>query len=240
MKVQQVAGYDKTRKQFSESDYDVLKERMDKGFLNVEGRLTKLLKLNQKANIVVITGLDSKGEKDFYAALGDMADEYNITLKKTNMSSALQITDVLSGLDRSDWALLAFVRGGGIGIEVFNDMKLCGAALNCDIPFVSAIGHETDKPVLDKLSDRSFSTPTAFGNFLKEMAENVIQELQEAEGRKLSVGLIRAELRRKEDQIEKMRLDFDRKTVDSQKQVKNLHLILAGVVILLVMSLWVK
>jgi exodeoxyribonuclease VII large subunit len=240
MKVQQVVGYDKTRKQFSESDYDVLKERMDKGFLNVERKLTKILRKNQKASIVIITGLDSKGEKDFYTALGDMESEYNITLKKTNMSSGLQISNILSELQENDWTLLAFMRGGGIGLEVFNDMKLCSAALDCGIPFIIAIGHEADKPVLDRLSDRSFSTPTAFGNFLKELAENVIQELNEAEDTRLSVGLIRAELKGKEDQIEQMRLDFDRKTADSQKQAKNLYLIIAGVVILLVVSLWVK
>lgn len=54
-------------------------------------------------------------------------------------------------------------RGGG-SIEdlwCFNDEKLARAVYNCRIPIISAVGHQTDRTLVDEVSDLSVATPTA-------------------------------------------------------------------------------
>ena len=54
-------------------------------------------------------------------------------------------------------------RGGG-SIEdlwCFNDERLARAVYNCSIPIISAVGHQTDRTLVDEVSDLSVATPTA-------------------------------------------------------------------------------
>lgn len=54
-------------------------------------------------------------------------------------------------------------RGGG-SIEdlwCFNDEKLARTVYNCRIPVISAVGHQTDRTLVDEVSDLSVATPTA-------------------------------------------------------------------------------
>ena len=54
-------------------------------------------------------------------------------------------------------------RGGG-SIEdlwCFNDEDLARKVYNCSIPVISAVGHQTDRTLVDEVSDLSVATPTA-------------------------------------------------------------------------------
>src|SRR5690606_38229863 len=54
------------------------------------------------------------------------------------------------------------------GLEVFDEIELCKKAIELPIPFVTGIGHYEDKTLLERVSDRGFSTPTSIGVFLQE------------------------------------------------------------------------
>ena len=54
-------------------------------------------------------------------------------------------------------------RGGGSTEDLwcFNDEKLARTVYSCRIPVISAVGHQTDRTLVDEVSDLSVATPTA-------------------------------------------------------------------------------
>jgi exodeoxyribonuclease VII large subunit len=76
------------------------------------------------------------------------------------------VTDVLGALQRLDAdpevEVIVLARGGGSVEDLlpFSDEALVRAVAACRTPLVSAVGHETDSPLVDHVADRRASTPT--------------------------------------------------------------------------------
>lgn len=74
-----------------------------------------------------------------------------------------QVTDALRALDaHPEVDVIVVARGGGSLEDLlpFSDETLARAVFACRTPVVSAIGHETDTPILDLVADVRASTPT--------------------------------------------------------------------------------
>lgn len=70
-------------------------------------------------------------------------------------------------------------RGGG-SIEdlwCFNDEGLARKVYNCSIPIISAVGHQTDRTLVDEVSDLSVATPTAAAMSAVPKLEGTFKEL---------------------------------------------------------------
>jgi exodeoxyribonuclease VII large subunit len=78
-------------------------------------------------------------------------------------TAVAQIIDALKVLDGDDTVDVIVVARGGGSVEdllPFSDEALCRAVFAARTPVVSAIGHETDAPLLDYVADVRASTPT--------------------------------------------------------------------------------
>ena len=78
-------------------------------------------------------------------------------------NAAAQIMDALACLDRmEDVDVIIIARGGGSLEDLlpFSDEALVRAVFAARTPIVSAVGHETDTPILDLVADLRASTPT--------------------------------------------------------------------------------
>ena len=74
-----------------------------------------------------------------------------------------QLISALGQLDRhAEVDVIVIARGGGSLEDLlpFSDEGLVRAVAACRTPVVSAIGHETDNPILDLVADHRASTPT--------------------------------------------------------------------------------
>jgi exodeoxyribonuclease VII large subunit len=102
------------------------------------------------------------------------------------------IIDALKVLDHDDTVdLIVIARGGGSVEDLlpFSDEALCRAVFAARTPVVSAIGHETDSPLLDYVADLRASTPTdAAKRIVPDLAEE--RQLIEVARRRLDRGVL--------------------------------------------------
>jgi len=91
--------------------------------------------------------------------------------------AAAQVMAALSHLDAAELVdVIVIARGGGSLEDLlpFSDEGLVRAVFACRTPVVSAIGHETDNPILDLVADQRASTPT---DAAKRVVPDVTEEL---------------------------------------------------------------
>ena len=96
---------------------------------------------------------------------------------------AMTLRKAAEAEDAADVLILA--RGGGAeeDLSTFNTRVLLEAIHNCPIPLISAIGHETDMTLADRVADRRASTPTQAAELAIPEKERLLAELQMTIGR---------------------------------------------------------
>ncbi|MGC5018500.1 exodeoxyribonuclease VII large subunit [Micromonospora sp. DT47] len=128
--------------------------------------------------IGLITGRASAAERDVLtnARRRWPAVEFRtVNVAVQGPSAVPQIVDALKVLDADPSIDVIIIARGGGGIEdllPFSDEALCRAVFACRTPVVSAIGHETDTPLVDYVADVRASTPT-------DAAKRVVPDLTE-------------------------------------------------------------
>ncbi|PZF92402.1 exodeoxyribonuclease VII large subunit [Micromonospora deserti] len=128
----------------------------------------------------LITGRASAAERDVLtnARRRWPAVEFRtVNVAVQGPSAVPQIVDALRVLDADPTIDVIIIARGGGSLEdllPFSDEALCRAVFACRTPVVSAIGHETDAPLLDYVADLRASTPTdAAKRVVPDLAEEV-------------------------------------------------------------------
>ncbi len=128
--------------------------------------------------IGLITGRASAAERDVLMNTGrrwPAVDFRVINVAVQGTSAVPQMIDAISVLDRDPTIdVIVLARGGGSTEDLlpFSDEALCRAVFACTTPIVSAIGHETDVPLVDYVADVRASTPT-------DVAKRIVPDLAE-------------------------------------------------------------
>jgi len=142
--------------------------------------------------IGLVTGRASAAERDVLtnARRRWPAVEFRVVNVAVQGPAAVpQMIDALAVLDKDpDVDVIILARGGGSVEDLlpFSDEALCRAVSACRTPIISAIGHETDTPLVDFVADLRASTPT-------DAAKRVVPDLAEEWQR---IGQARARLNR--------------------------------------------
>ncbi len=162
----------------SKDEFSIVQERFKRPIPFLEQLLLDKISRQQKPVINIITGTNSIVGEDYRNQLID-SEFYIINEHLVNLSNATDVAKKIKHLSKHDSDLLVVMRGGGSGLEIFNDVNLCKVSLECSMPFVTAIGHKEDITLLEKSADKGFGTPTAFGSFLQKIIEQYRSQIKE-------------------------------------------------------------
>jgi len=155
---------------------ELIRSKMASGKRDVYGALRSRLAQGEKVRVLLVTGAESVVRRDVEAALGPASVLYDLVWEQANMASPLSVASALQASARSTADVVAVVRGGGAGLEVFDDPQVARAALSMPRPLVTALGHAVDVSLLDEVADLNLETPTRLGQWLRELAEQVASE----------------------------------------------------------------
>jgi exodeoxyribonuclease VII large subunit len=142
--------------------------------------------------IGLVTGRASAAERDVLtnARRRWPAVEFRVINVAVQGPTAVpQILDALAVLDKDpETDVIILARGGGSVEDLlpFSDEALCRAVFACRTPVITAIGHETDTPLVDFVADVRASTPT-------DAAKRAVPDLAEERQR---IGQARARIDR--------------------------------------------
>ena len=129
--------------------------------------------------IGLITGANSDAEKDVLQNALLRWPEVKFEVINTLVQGERAVGEIIFAMQQLDAMpevdVIIFARGGGSfqDLLAFSDESLVRAAAALSKPFVSAIGHENDRPVLDDVADLRASTPT---DAAKRVVPDVVEE----------------------------------------------------------------
>jgi exodeoxyribonuclease VII large subunit len=114
----------------------------------------------------LVTGRSSAAERDVVDNARRRWPAVAFRIEPVAVQGAYAVTQVIEAVQRLDADpevdVIVIARGGGSMEDLlpFSDETLVRAIASCFTPVVSAIGHETDVPLVDHAADRRASTPT--------------------------------------------------------------------------------
>jgi exodeoxyribonuclease VII large subunit len=115
----------------------------------------------------VLTGNEAAAKRDFVTAVQARFPAANLLVAQTyvqGQAAPAAIAATMQTLAREpEVDVIVLTRGGGSFEDLlpFSDERVIRAVAECDVPVVSAVGHEQDTPLCDHAADVRASTPTA-------------------------------------------------------------------------------
>jgi exodeoxyribonuclease VII large subunit len=140
------------------------------GYFTEKKNLPKFYK-----NIAIITRYESAAYNDILNILKESLS-MNIYIYDSGMqgeSSIKDITQAITVLNKVKSKLkldcIILTRGGGSidDLWIFNHMSILKSIYDSNVPIFTGIGHDIDYSLSDKISDKSFITPTDIGRYIE-------------------------------------------------------------------------
>ncbi len=157
----------------------------------------------------LITGADSAAERDVIENARRRWPAVRLAIRHTLVQGPQAAEQLIAGLRQLDSMpeveVIVIARGGGSLEDLlpFSDEGLVRAVAACRTPVVSAIGHESDNPILDLVADYRASTPTDAAKRIVPDAADESARIQQA--RQRLVQSIMAQITRQQEILNALR-----------------------------------
>ncbi len=202
-----------------QKQFEQLKEKLKAEGLFESTRKKQIPALPQ--SIAVVTSPTGAAIQDILNIMRRRAKSVEVTVVPTivqGAAAAPKICEAFLAAQKLNPDVIIIGRGGG-SIEdmwCFNDEKLARLIAACEIPVISAVGHEIDFTICDFVSDLRAPTPSAAAELVSKNTNDLIQRISLFD-RSLKNSII------KSVNIQKQKLIFySRRLVDPKKRLQDL------------------
>lgn len=163
---------------------EIQQKKSEKGFRDLDSFIKNCIYDERKPTINVIIGKTAVIQHDIIDQMAEAGSLYNINFIPATISSVTEMVAAVNKSNNSSVDVLVIARGGGdIENETINKSELAEACLNLKPFLVTALGHKVNTPLLERIADKKFITPTAFGQYLKEIYNTTIEELAQSKAK---------------------------------------------------------
>lgn len=137
--------------------------------------------------IGIVTSQTGAAIKDMIQILNRRAPYIEIILRPTLVQGKSAAEDIVNAIKDissiKDIDVIIIGRGGGSleDLWAFNEEVVARAIIECEIPIISAVGHETDITISDMVSDLRASTPSAAAELVAFSNAELKQKIQKEE-----------------------------------------------------------
>jgi hypothetical protein len=196
-----VKGEAKVLDERLEAEARIVRERLNKGTIDVSRRLTEILVSGRKPRLLCVFGETGIVDADFLKGIQDAQECFDLkeTKVKLNRETLCYI------LEKADpiYDVIIFLRGGGQGLEeIFNDQIIARQVVRLQkAAFVACLGHDLNNTLVKAVADLSFPVPYAFGEYLRNIwnttkitQENVQASIQDTVTKKLESDAVKSQI----------------------------------------------
>lgn len=162
--------------------FELLEKKAQLGHKDVDAFIKSKIINNEPVLVNIIIGKSAIIDEDIKHQLKDAVSFYKINFVKINLTSIKEILEAVNYY-QTKGDILSVARGGGENLDVFDNPGLSEAALSLSTYFVTALGHKENVPLLQKVADKAFITPTALGQYFHDIYNNTIAELQNSKAK---------------------------------------------------------
>ena len=140
-------------------------------------------------HIGIVTSPRGAAIADMVQILSRRFPGLHIRLYPALVQGAGAIEEVCAGLEhfsRGGWADVVIVGRGGGSLEdlwTFNEEAVARAIAACEVPVISAVGHETDVTIADFVADLRAPTPSAAAEMVVCTREEIEERIRAAEAK---------------------------------------------------------
>ena len=186
--------------------FDQLRERLSREGLFDERRKRPLPALPRK--IGVVTSLDGAAVRDIIKVLRHRYANAHIVIRPTRVQgegAALDIARAMTAIGKVKGVDVVIVGRGGGSIEdlwAFNEEVVARAISGCQVPTISAVGHESDITIADFVADMRAPTPSAAAELVVARKDDVCARIDRLHHRINAVFQMRTAMRgRRADEL---------------------------------------
>ncbi|MGN7863502.1 exodeoxyribonuclease VII large subunit [Chryseobacterium sp. 22458] len=198
--------------------YELIQEKLEKGSTDLETVIRNKILKEEPIRIANIYGNNAIVQRDFAEGLDVSQKYFQISEYTCSITSSTSIAEKLKEVSKSEYDIIALVRGGGDrqSMETFNDITLSKLFINLPAVSVTAIGHTVDETLLDKLADKRFHLPHDYGAGLHAIVEKLLHE--KSNSRALLIDEVKKDVSKQfTEQVKTLSEQLAKKTEEFQK-----------------------
>lgn len=154
---------------------ELLQKKANAGYKDADSFIRKRLFEQKPIRVTIIVGQGAIIDQDIKHQLREAVLAYEFRYVRANLSQVSEITQALVANQEAD--ILVIARGGGENMSIFDHPVIGETALTLRCIFITALGHTSDEPLLQKIADKFFITPTALGQYFHDLYNRTLDDL---------------------------------------------------------------